>query len=131
MQIKTIIVAENIIRDFDTNRISAINIFDAIDVQAFPIFIPNIFVLIISERKKSEGEEFKVEIVLTFGNKNILNQTLPIDFQNKLIHRAILSVQGLTIPEPGILDCTAKISDSVEEKVTVHINSSPKVELKK
>lgn len=95
--------AEGIIRDIQTNAISVFNIFEEVNAQGFPVFIPKIFFFCLLERKNDEPEksDFKVKVI---NNKQILAEVnLPADFQNKLRNRLIVEFGGLALNEPGEL----------------------------
>lgn len=103
--------AEQVIRDSESNKISAINILDGIKSDAFPVFIPSLVFYAVFKKEPAEPQIVDVMFILTGNGREILRQPHRIDFQNELLCRAIIRVIGFIIVAPGTTKGEMKSAD--------------------
>jgi len=100
---KLMLFAENIIRDTQTNKISAINIIEELASPGFPLFMAGLNVLTFLEREKDDEQTINFLLKLRLNEDELAGLEVDADFQGKLRNRNIVTVSGLVLPNPGIL----------------------------
>jgi hypothetical protein len=95
--------AEGIIRDAQTNNISAFNILENLSSPGFPLFIQKIFFFSLLDKETEVENMFHFNLILK-NNDNILIE-VPVDsnFQEQARNRQIIEIGALPIPAPGVL----------------------------
>ncbi len=101
MKSKLFLCAEEIILNAYTNSISAINIFENIDTNRFPLTIPKIMWLHVLERTTEEPSTKELYLVLYIDQTEIYRMTVGIDFKLDLLAKNIAVVTNLSIPKAG------------------------------
>lgn len=105
IQAKNMLCAETIIVDRESNAVSIINLLEDINSIGFPLFIPKLSILNIFERIEADnGNITNYKLVITINNKELINAPYHIQFMNLLRTRNIMNIQGLALPEPGLLE---------------------------
>jgi len=100
---KLMLFAENIIRDTQTNKISAINIIEELASPGFPLFMAGLNVLTLLEREKDDAQTINFLLKLRLDENELAGLEVGADFQDKLRNRSIVTINGLVLPNPGIL----------------------------
>jgi len=96
-------VSEGLVRDAQSNNISAFNILERYSSPAFPLFIPKIFFFALLERNNTEGSDFELRLQILNNGERLNEVTLTANFQTSLLNRQLVSIGGLAIPNPGRL----------------------------
>jgi len=93
-----------VVRDGETNTISAFNIFEGISSVGFPFLLQNAAFFVLWDRDPTDpgriGATFTVGVD---GHPALGTQEIALDFQEVLIHRSIIRLNGLVVPTPGSL----------------------------
>jgi hypothetical protein len=123
--------AEGIIRDSQTNNISAYNILENINSPGFPLFIPNIFFFSLLEKKNTEPNINNFTLTVSNNKQSLLDIPISSDFQDKHRCRQIVKIGGIAVPSPGLL--TFKLLQGKKElcSYSVRINKIGGPEVKK
>jgi len=100
---KLMLFAENIIRDAQTNNISAINIIEEFSSPAFPLFLAGFNVLNLLEREKDDEQTISLLLKIFLNEDELTSLDIHMDFQDKLGNRNIVTINGLVLPNSGIL----------------------------
>jgi len=95
--------AETIIRDAAQNTVSLINVLEDIQVPAFPGGIFKITVLGMVNRAQNDPAEYDFVIVITLGDDELGRVPVHADFTDKVSSRIIAVLQGIPLPQPGVL----------------------------
>ena len=106
INVKIMLLAENVIRDTESNRMTAINIFENMTVPDFPLYMPTLCVLTISERARQDPAKHDCKLLIKLNKERVFETPVAIDFQDKLSNRAVLKVLGFVIPHPGKLEAS-------------------------
>jgi hypothetical protein len=97
------VAAETIVVDRFTDNLSIITVIEHISPESFPIVLPRMFTLFWLKRGPEDTSRPEGIVSITLGNRELLRGPLSIDFQGKLSTRAIMQVQGLVVPSPGVI----------------------------
>lgn len=97
------LVAERVIIDTESNRLTIFNLLEDLNVNQFPLFIPSLNVL--NMLSKDDGDEtiLQCKLVLKLNDEELLNQPITLNFQNNRRNRSIVRIGGLMIPQSGKL----------------------------
>jgi|ERR1700722_4291112 hypothetical protein len=103
MRLLTFICAEQCAIDGPTNRVSFFNLLEEIKTPIFPsaMYLTTIFSL--WERELNEPSDFDALVIIKMNDTEILRNPLKVNFQGELRCRAMVVVQGLVLPGPGLL----------------------------
>ena len=114
IELHTLICCEIISRDADTNKLILVNLFEPLEAEAFPLFLPNFSVLAHFLRADTDPENPTGTLSIKVGVTEVLTAPMNIDFKGKMNTRAIARIQGLIVTEPGIVSTTLRIEGGVE-----------------
>jgi hypothetical protein len=95
------LVAEGVIRDAETNNVSVYNILESITAQGFPLFLSKLGFLAVWEKETTDPIIYRANFSITLNEQQLYAQDIPLDFQNNIRLRSIITVQGVVIPQPG------------------------------
>ncbi|MDD5681270.1 MAG: hypothetical protein PHI59_08545 [Candidatus Omnitrophica bacterium] len=95
--------AEGIVRDTESNNISVFNILEQFTSEGFPLFIQKFYVFNYLERELADPSQIDCQVIITNNNAELASVPIHIDFLDKLRNRAIVTVNGLAILNPGRL----------------------------
>lgn len=114
VRFRLLLAAEYLVRDADSQKTSAFNIFDAaITPEGFPVLVPNFGVLTVIDRDAEDGTQFTALLTITLGEQQLMRGEFPVNFQQKLVHRHFARVAGLIIPGPGRLSIRAALPGDI------------------
>lgn len=108
MKLKIALCAESIVRDIESNQLSAFNILDQIVASSFPFVFPKLTVVGVFEREENDLMSFDIELDVSHNKTSLFNTSTMLDFQDKLTHRYIFALLGVVIIAPGQLVFTFK-----------------------
>ena len=103
------IAAQTIVVDTFTNRVSAVNIFERITPETFPIAIPGFSCAFFLSREAQDQDRNEGVVVLTIGGVELTRGPYSIDFQGLHNARALLMMNALIIPNPGLLRVSLQV----------------------
>jgi hypothetical protein len=115
---KIIIVADTILHDKITNKISIINIHENFKPTGYPLLIPRFSVFALLERDLEDLSNPEASLIIKLDDEKIFDKPVEVNFGDFLLTRAIIRFQGFVITKPGILTLTLKVA-------TETINSYP------
>jgi len=110
------VCSETVVIDRLSNFVSAINIFETISIESFPVVIPRVFCLF--ELVREHGDPLQLPGLVTFklGDTEITRTPYDIDFQGAFRTRTVLNIQGLVVAGPG----TLRVSIDADGKTLGH-----------
>lgn len=114
IELQTLICCEIISRDADTNKLILVNLFEPLEAESFPLFLPSFCVLAHLLRADTDPEKPTGTLSIKAGVTEVLAAPVNIDFKGRLNTRAIARIQGLMVTEPGIVSATFRIDGGVE-----------------
>jgi len=123
MIVKQLIVAQSIIVDFQSKRITAINLYEDIISQVFPVAIPVSICTFIS-KNENEPDEASLSLNIKINEQILIRPALNVNFGNQTTVKNILGVNALIIPHAGILSFEVIHNDSVIGSFKISIMAS-------
>jgi hypothetical protein len=103
MKIYAVIAAESFSIDQATNRLSAFNLFDDVNIAAFPMLMPQLAIIALCERDETDPMTQNLELAFALDAQELGVFSIAIDFQGRIRARAVANIQGLVITGPGRL----------------------------
>ena len=103
--------AESTLLDANTNRVSLINILDGIRSPQFPILIPVLSVLAITQKDDGEDDDVTCVIKISLGDKIIFENPTDVNYQGAKMHRIMAAIQGLIVPDSGVMTIELLFND--------------------
>ena len=128
---KLLLCAEGIVIDQRSNNVSAFQILEQLNPPTLPIVHPKMVVLSILERDKGDPDKVPVTIRFTVAGSEVIKETLIHNFQDKKRSRNILTVGGLPIAQPGILEISIYMGDKKLTSYTIQVTAPTKAIVKK
>jgi hypothetical protein len=105
---KLAVCAESVVRDAETNAVSVFNILEEIGASMFPVTVPKLSALFLLERGMDDPEVLEWDMTLSLGENELGSLVGPVDFQGARLTRLIMVIQGVVLPEPGILTASLR-----------------------
>jgi hypothetical protein len=121
--------AETVLRDAETNTVSAINLIEEIPSPGFPLFVPKMTVMMLLERQATDSATPAAELKMTLDGMDLHRGPVRIDFQDKLRSRVIVTYNGIPIPKPGLLKLEMAVTggETTSVKVLVSLIGTPTI----
>ena len=114
--------AEGVVRDAESNTVSVYNIFEEIRSATFPVIIPKMFILLITQRDPTQDPPAPAASIRIQLDNDLLDETdMEVNFQDKSRNRFILGVGGLAITRPGTLRFIANLANARMAEYTVTV----------
>jgi hypothetical protein len=123
------LVANDVVRDAETNNISVFNIFEGLQAEGFPVLLQKVCFFTLWERGDDEKEEHDAAFKLSIGSKELQSRTGNLNFQGKKRVRHIIRLQGLILPEPGTLCFSLELGETIA-KYAVEVTARTDVSVK-
>jgi hypothetical protein len=112
---KLAVCGEKVIRDAVSNKISIVNIIETIKSPGFPLFIPELTCLFITERSQKDPENIDCFTRFALDKKELNIVPGKISYTDKLLNRFILIINGLVISKPGTLRVSLFLKENNKE----------------
>jgi hypothetical protein len=116
---KVLLVADTIIHDQATNRMSVINIFEMFRPAGYPILLPRFTVFAMLERESADTATPPTNMIIKLDEDILFDRPIEINFGASLITRTVQQFQGFVIPRPGVI--TIQIRTDTESVVSYRI----------
>ena len=97
------LVAESVVIDQQTNRVSVINILESIAAHAFPVAIYKLVCIFHLQKDEDDPESIELLVKITSGETQLTQLPVTANFRGKPNTRNIAEVGGLVILQPGEL----------------------------
>ena len=125
---RLMLAAETLIRDGDSNNVSAITIFEEFTFAAFPYIVPRLMVLTVLERDQDDADKFPLVLDITIAGQSLASINFEIDFQGLNRTRGLLFIGGMPIPQPGTLRITVSHQGQELAHYDIEVKTSAKAE---
>lgn len=106
LKVITAVLAENAIRDFESNRFTLVNLFEDMSVQGFPFLFPILTLYLRLGRNIEENDPptYQCRIAYLFNGKEIVSRPIEINFIDKAFYRGAFKLAGYTTTSPGTME---------------------------
>lgn len=106
----SIVIADSVIRDAVSNRVSIINVHEAFNASAFPFVLPRFTVFAIIERDQADVEVSMCRVHITLNGETLFDQQVEVSFAGATLSRVVLEFQGFFVPAPGMLQVAVEVA---------------------
>lgn len=98
------LAAQRLVRDAQTNSVSAFDILEELQSPSFPLMLQRLDAIAVFEREEGDPRKPKSTVSVKLDTKLLFEGDLTVDFDNVLRTRSFLSFAGLVIPGPGTIN---------------------------
>lgn len=97
------IAAGRVIVDTRTNQISIIDVYEKLESNTFPVYLPKLALLFYLSRDKGDPATRDLTMICTVDETEIFQVDVHVDFKDSDTNRIVLDVEGVNIPKTGTL----------------------------
>ncbi len=126
---KLLLCAEGAVVDKMTNNVSAFNILEQLNFRSLPVIIPRMVILNVLEREKDDPVVWKGKLRIELSGTVLLDQPLEHNFGDLARSRNLLTLGGLPITQPGVLETSLLEGEAKIITYKIDITMPPKVEV--
>jgi hypothetical protein len=124
--------ADRVIRDAETNNISAIGILEEITPEGLPLFIPRVMIFALLHRDKEEDpSQIECTLRIIIGDNKLLERKLVVDFKDTGRNRTIINVGGLVISTNGMLEVSLFLEERLLNQFKFIVNPPRRIDVAK
>ena len=124
---KICFAAVAVIRDAETNNISAFNILEVVGAAGLPFLIQNVSFFVLWQREPQEPAQTEGRFSLSIGDQVLHEMTVRVDFQGGLKNRSIVNLNGLVVPNAGPLRFRFQLENQAVAEYIVDVTAPPPV----
>lgn len=117
--------ASAVVRDADSNSISAFNILEGIAAAGFPLFIQSLSYFVLWQRDAADAAEIAGTFTLSIDGDQLTTGQVNINFADKLRHRTTVNINGLIVPHPGDLRFCIQLASGQAAEYVVDVTAQP------
>lgn len=122
---KLCFAASAVVRDADSNSISAFNILEGIAAVGFPLFIQFASYFVLWERNATDAAETAGTFTLAIDGEQLSTAQISLNFGGNLRHRTTMNVNGLVVPHPGNLRFRLELAEGQTADYVVDVTALP------
>jgi hypothetical protein len=126
---KICFAAVAVVRDAETNGISAFNILEGVVPVGMPFFMQQLAFFVLWERDANDPQQPHGEFTVEIAGNRLATVQLNLDFQDKPRHRSIVNLNGLTVPQPGQLRFSITLETGARAEFTMDVEAPHAVPL--
>jgi len=104
--INWMIVSKGSSLDRDTGELSIFSVLSAIGAAGFPVFLPQVVVVVSLTREATDPEIANATVVVALGDNELARGPIEVDFQGARHTHTILRIQPVVVPAAGNLTFT-------------------------
>lgn len=123
MRAKISFAALAVIRDTETNSISAFNILEGVTAVGLPFFMQNAAFFVLWEREQGEPARNPATFTMVNAGRTLATQQITIDFGDSVRHRTIVNLAGLVVPSAGPLSFRVDIEGGIYAEYVVDVSA--------
>ncbi len=123
--------AKGVVQDAYTRNISVYSILDIISAASFPLYVQEMGVLCILHRRKRDKSQIELELKVLLDGKQLNAFKLKTDFQKSMKNNQIVTLKGITIPSPGILEFVMYYGDRKLKTYEIRVRQIGKAKIVK
>ena len=121
-------VAVAVIRDAESNSISAFSILDGIVPVSLPLLLQNLSFLAIWRREQQDPVDMGATFTVSLNGNPFVTQGMSVNFGSSLRHRTIANLQGMVVAGSGTLRFSLRLDNDVSAEYVVDIGA-PQVQV--
>lgn len=118
---KLCFAAVAVIRDADSNGITAFNILEGVTAAGLPFLMQNLSFFVLWQREHGDAEQFPGRFALSLDNQVLQEIDIRVDFQGGTRNRTVVNIGGLVVPRPGFLHFRLRLEAGAQAEYSVEI----------
>jgi hypothetical protein len=103
MELRYIILCQTSSIDTRTNSLSAFNVIDDLNLTSFPVFFPQLSLVVAFVKEPNEPNICQINLVVSIDDQQLSNVALQLNFQGRNHLRLDTTMQAFAIPRPGLV----------------------------
>lgn len=103
--------ANSAVTDTATNNVSLFHVIEELQSPSFPMILPSFTIVSILQRESGDRKKTLLHYRLKLDRQTLVELPLEITFGGQKRNRATGIVNGLTIPQPGILKAELRLKN--------------------
>lgn len=111
-----------------SNTLSLFEVIEEIQPSTYPAVLPRLIYVVLLERSKDEPSTLDAKIICDVNGKQVLEDDVNIDFQDKLRERHVVTIHGIPVAAPGELRLRLKHRRLRGTAYTIRARPRPHVE---
>lgn len=121
------LVAENVVRDAESNTMSVINIVEEVVATGVPTLMPKIAFLAIWEREPEDPITHTADFQIKMGEQFLLQQEVTINFGRGVRTRNVINIIPLLVPALGEIEFTMSIRGGPRQSRSLKAVAPPNI----
>jgi hypothetical protein len=112
-----------VVRDAETNSVSAFNILEGIVPSGLPVFLAQAALFILWEREPDDPRQSQGTFTVRINQQELLTSRQGIDFGEPPLRRTrtVVRMNGLVVPAPGELTFSFRLDDGAEARYSIEV----------
>lgn len=107
-----ILCSDAVVIDKDSNNASIFNILENLNSSGFPLFLQKFDFFVLLQRTDADPQRINLNLKIYNNETMLLDHRMNVDFQQKLKNRVTIHINGIAIPNPGILKAVLFYNDA-------------------
>jgi hypothetical protein len=124
---KLCFAAEGVVRDVDLNTISAYNIMEGFVAVSYPLLMQRAVFFVLWEREANDPQQANGRFRFLLDNDELIASELRIDFQNNPRTRSVVRINGMVVPQAGLLHFRIDLEGDIHAEYVVEAQIVPPV----
>jgi hypothetical protein len=124
---KLCFAATAIIRDGESNFISAFNVIEGMVAAGFPMFVPQLSSFALWLRDEGDPQRLAGTFTVSLNDDVLTRVAMHVDFGNVFRSRSVINMNGLVVPRAGVLWFRFALDNGVHAEYDVAVQPPPAV----
>ena len=101
---RLLLCAEGVVLDHLTNNLSIFNILEQFNFQTLPVAFPKMVIISVVDRDKDDPDKWEARLKIDLAGSIIMDMPVEYNFRGLLRTRNLVTLGGLPITRPGIME---------------------------
>lgn len=112
-----------VIRDAETNTVSAFNILEGLIALGFPFFLQSLRLFVLWQREPGDPARVDGTFRVRIEEQELATAPMNADFQGGLLNRTVIKLDGLIIPRAGSLHMVCELTTGARAEYQVNVEA--------
>jgi len=131
LNLKLLLCADSNSLDSRSNTISAFHILEDFNAASFPVALPRVTVVAMVDREETDPSDIELQLRVYLGDKELFAGPFALNFAQRLSARALIEMQGIVVPNPGVLSFVLLNADQIFGSWAIRVSQigQPKIQM--
>jgi hypothetical protein len=121
IQQRLLLCAEGVVVDQLTNNLSVFNILDELHFQTLPAILPKMVIISVLDRDQDDPAKYEARLKIDLAGLKVMEMPIEYNFQNRSRTRNMITMGGLPITSPGVMEIHLDKDDVKLASYTIYI----------